>query len=122
MTRFDADLYRAAAEAGERESRSTQQQLAHWARLGKAISDRSTAAGRRVAAALEGTLPTRILTPEEGAAFNAEADARIADLMAEVNLAETVTREGVTAVVVDENGELVTYQADGTTLPLKNTN
>ena len=38
VTRFDADLFEAAAEEGRREHRSARQQLEHWTRLGRECS------------------------------------------------------------------------------------
>lgn len=118
MTRFDAELYRAATAAGKRESRSTQQQLAHWARLGKNLSDRTSVPARRVAAALAGSLLTAELSAEEGIAFDAAVDTAITERMADIDLARTVADEGIRAVFLDEEGELVTFAPDGTTRPV----
>lgn len=93
MTRFDAELYRAATAAAKRESRSTPQQLAHWARLGKNLSDRTIA-------------------------FNAAVDTAITERMADIDLARTVADEGIRAVFLDEEGELVTFAPDDTTRPV----
>ena len=48
MTRFDVELFEAAADEGRRNHRSTRQQLEHWTRLGRQISAHETAARRRI--------------------------------------------------------------------------
>ena len=53
VTRFAADLVDAAAVEGARHSRSTKQQLDHWARVGRTVSTHHSTARRRVEAALE---------------------------------------------------------------------
>jgi len=47
-TRAAVDLADSAAAEGSRQSRSTKQQLDHWARVGRAVSAQHTAARRRV--------------------------------------------------------------------------
>jgi hypothetical protein len=50
ITRVAADLMDSAAAEGARQSRSAEQQLDHWARVGRAVSSQQTAARRRVEA------------------------------------------------------------------------
>jgi hypothetical protein len=66
VTRFEAELVDAADVEGARRSRSARQQLAHWVRLGRAVSNASVAHRPRIEAAPSGQLPTRELTDEEG--------------------------------------------------------
>ena len=114
VTRFSADLVESAAIEGVRQNRSGRQQLEHWARVGRAVSVRHTAARQRVEAALAGQLPSIDLTPEEGEVFNAEIDAAIAEHLASANYGEVLARQGVTTVALDDQGRLVEYRPDGT--------
>ena len=56
VTRIAADLMDSAAAEGARQSRSAKQQLDHWARVGRAVSSRHSAARAKVEAALAGEL------------------------------------------------------------------
>ncbi len=58
VTRFSSELVDAAATEGERENRSARQQLEHWARVGREVSNQRHVARRRVAA-------SRPLSPDE---------------------------------------------------------
>jgi hypothetical protein len=98
-----------AAAEGARQSRSARQQLEHWARVGRAVSSRQTAARRRVEAALTGNLELRELSAEEGAVFNAEIDAAVQERLAGTNYGALLAERGVTTVTLDENGEIVEH-------------
>ena len=65
MTRFDVELFEAAADEGRRNHRSTRQPLEHWTRLGRQISAHETAARRRIVAAKGGEIPLSELATEE---------------------------------------------------------
>ena len=69
MTRFDVELFEAAADEGRRNHRSTRQQLEHWTRLGRQISAHETAARRRIVAAKGGEIPLSELATEERTQF-----------------------------------------------------
>jgi len=118
VTRFASDLVDSAAAEGARSSRSARQQLDHWVRLGRAVSNTSSAARHRVEAALTGQLPTADLTGEEGVTFNAEVTAAIEEDLAASHYGQVLAAEGVTTVALDENGRLVEYAPDGSTTPL----
>ena len=118
VTRFAADLVDAAAAEGARQSRSTKQQLDHWARVGRAVSSQHTASRRRVEAALAGDLELSDLTVEEGVVFNAEVCAAIEESLARPNYGDTLAARGVTTVALDDSGELVEYAPDGSAVPL----
>ena len=118
VTRFAADLVDAAAAEGARQSRSTKQQLDHWARVGRAVSSQHTASRRRVEAALAGDLELSELTVEEGVVFNAEVSAAIEESVARTNYGDTLAARGVTTVALDDSGELVEYAPDGSAVPL----
>jgi hypothetical protein len=117
-TRFAADLIAAAQREAVHESRSTRQQLDHWARLGMRMSMRSTAARRRIERALAGEVPLAALEEEERAVANAELDVDIAGSAARTSYVDQLAREGVTTVVLDEAGRFVERRPDGTTTVL----
>jgi hypothetical protein len=118
VTRFAADLVDAAAVEGARHSRSTKQQLDHWARVGRTVSTHHSTARRRVEAALQGTLALTDLTPEERLVTNAETDAAVAERLRTVHYGDVLAGEGVVTVALDDDGRLVRYAPDGTTTPL----
>ena len=118
VTRFAADLVDAAAVEGARHSRSTKQQLDHWARVGRTVSTHHSTARRRVEAALQGTLALTDLTPEERLVTNAETDAAVAERHRTVHNGDVLAGEGVVTVALDDDGRLVRYAPDGTTTPL----
>ena len=113
MTRFAADLLDSAAAEGARQSRSAKQQLDHWARVGRAVSSRHTAARRRVEAALGGELELADLSEEEGVVFNAEIAAAIQENLADADYGRELGRRGITTVALDEDGQIVEYRPDG---------
>lgn len=118
VTRFAADLVDSAAAEGARQSRSAKQQLDHWARVGRAVSSRHTAARRKVEAALAGDIPLRELTAEEGAVFDAEIAASIEESLARADYGTTLAARGITTVALDEDGQILQYQPDGSTTVL----
>lgn len=113
VTRFAADLVDSAAAEGARQSRSAKQQLDHWARVGRAVSAQQTAARRRVEAALAGQLDVGELTVEEGVVFNAEVSAAIEESLARTNYGDVLAARGITTVALDDDGNIVEYQPDG---------
>ena len=115
VTRFAADLVDAAAVEGARHSRSTKQQLDHWARVGRTVSAHHSAARRRVEAALSGALPLTELSTEERLVANAEADAAVAERLRTVDFGSVLAGEGVVTVALDDDGRLQRYEPDGTT-------
>ena len=117
-TRIAADLFDSAAAEGRRQSRSAKQQLDHWARVGRAVSSRHSAARRKVEAALAGDIPLRELTAEEGAVFDAEIAASIEESLARADYGKTLAARGITTVALDENGDIVQYRPDGSTAAL----
>lgn len=115
VTRFAADLMDSAAAEGVRQSRSAKQQLDHWARVGRAVSSRQSAARRRVEAALAGELELAELGDEEGVVFNAEITAAIEENLAATDYGSVLAVRGVTTVALDENGQIVEHRPDGRT-------
>jgi ParD-like antitoxin of type II bacterial toxin-antitoxin system len=116
VTRFAADLVDSAAVEGARQSRSAKQQLDHWARVGRAVSSRHTAARRRVETALAGELELADLSEEEGVVFNAEIAAAIQENLADADYGRELGRRGITTVALDEDGQIVEHRPDGTSV------
>ncbi len=117
-TRVAADLFDSAAAEGRRQSRSAKQQLDHWARVGRAVSAQQTAPRRRVEAALAGTLPLAELSQEEGVVFNAEITAAVEEKLAQADYGAILAARGITTVAIDDEGRLVEYRPDGTSVTL----
>ncbi len=113
VTRFAADLLDSAAAEGARQSRSAKQQLDHWARVGRAVSSRESAARRRVEAALAGELEVAELSDDEGVVFNAEITAAVEENLASSDYGSVLAKRGITTVALDENGQIVEYRPDG---------
>jgi len=116
VTRFAADLLDSAAAEGARQSRSAKQQLDHWARVGRAVSSRQSAARRRVEAALAGELEMADLTGEEGVVFNAEISAGIQESLAEADYGRVLAGRGVITVALNDRGEMVEHRPDGSSV------
>jgi hypothetical protein len=116
VTRFAADLMDSAAAEGARQSRSAKQQLDHWARVGRAVSSRHSAARRKVEAALAGELALSELSEEEGVVFNAEITAAIQEHLADADYGRVLAGRGITTVALDEDGQIVEHRPDGTSV------
>lgn len=118
VTRFSADLVDAATIEGARQSRSTKQQLDHWARVGRAVTSIASTQRTRVEAALAGRLPIDELSSEESIVVNAEITAAIEENLARVHYGRTLAAAGITTVALDDEGRLVEHHPDGTTIVL----
>ncbi|MEE2035484.1 TA system antitoxin ParD family protein [Rhodococcus chondri] len=118
VTRFSSELVEAAATEGERENRSARQQLEHWARVGREVSDQRRVARRRVEAALAGRVPLRELSPEEGVVFNAEIAAALDESLATGNHIADRAAQGRATIALDEQGRVVKHLPDGTQIVL----
>ena len=116
VTRFAADLLDSAAAEGARQSRSAKQQLDHWARVGRAVSSRHSAARRKVEAALAGELDLAELSEEEGVVFDAEISAAIQESLADADYGRVLAGRGITTVAVNEDGEIVEHRPDGSSV------
>ncbi len=116
VTRFAADLLDSAAAEGARQSRSAKQQLDHWARVGRAVSSRDSAARRKVEEALAGELELGELSREEGVVFNAEISAAIQENLAGTDYGRVLAGRGITTVALNENGEIVEHRPDGSSV------
>ncbi|WP_082908482.1 TA system antitoxin ParD family protein [Dietzia timorensis] len=68
---FPAALVDAAEKAGAQEGRTGREQLEHWVRVGKSISEHSPIANHRVRQALRGELASEDLSEFEAMIFDA---------------------------------------------------
>ncbi len=118
VTRFSAALVDDASAEGAREHRSARQQLEHWARVGRGVAARGTASRRRVEAALAGTLPISGLTEDEEIVFDAEVDALVEERLNDLDHVDDRAAQGFSSVAIDDEGRMVEYRADGTTVIL----
>ena len=118
VTRFSSELVDAAASEGRREQRSARQQLEHWVRVGREVSDQRQVARRRVEAALAGRLPLGDLSIEEGAVFNAEIAASLEESLATGDHVADRAARGLATVPLDEQGRVVKHLPDGTQIVL----
>ena len=118
VTRFAADLLDSAAAEGVRQSRSAKQQLDHWARVGRAVSSRHSAARAKVEAALAGELELAELSAEEGAVFNAEISAAIQESLAHTDYGQVLAGRGIATVALNEDGQIVEHRPDGSSVVL----
>ena len=118
VTRFAADLVESAAAEGARQSRSAKQQLDHWARVGRAVSNQHTAPRRRVEAAMAGELPLADLSVDEGVVFNAEISAAIDEGLSRTDYGQVLAERGITTVALDDAGNIVEHRPDGTSAVL----
>jgi hypothetical protein len=116
VTRTATDLYDSAVAEGARQRRSAKQQLEHWARVGRAVSSRHSAARRRVEAALAGELDLTALSEEEGVVFNAEISAAIQESLAADDYGQALAARGITTVAVNDGGQIVEHRPDGSSV------
>jgi hypothetical protein len=77
-----------------------------------------TAARRRVVAALASELPFADLTEAERLVANADLDASIQMQAQSVSFGERLAAEGVITVALDDEGALVEYRPDGSSVVL----
>lgn len=118
MTRFNVELFEAAAAEGRREHRSARQQLEHWTRMGRELSAHQTATRRRIAAAVRGEVALSELATDERFVANVEIDVAIRERAAATSFGRPLLKAGLTAVALDENGGLTQFLPDGASRPL----
>lgn len=115
VTRLSASLVSDAARVGIEEQRSARQQLEHWVRVGRSVSQRTSASRRRVESALAGTLPSAALTEEESVVFDAEIDALIEERLDTMDHVARRAAAGFASVAMDDAGRMIEYHPDGST-------
>lgn len=106
--RVEADLYDAAKVAGGTLSRSTAQQLSHWARIGRELESARGISSSDIADVLAGRRSYDDLGTREQAVVRAEWDERIAAARTGLNLETGFLDAGESWVEVAPDGTTVT--------------
>jgi hypothetical protein len=109
--RIDDDLYASAKLAGEVQSRSASQQVAHWARIGREIEASASISAKEIAEVLAGSRPYDSLSAKEQAVVRAQWSARMDELRSSLDLARELADAGRTWVELDEHGAVVERSA-----------
>jgi len=105
--RIDDDLFASAKLAGEVQSRSAAQQVAHWARIGREIEASASISPRDVAAVLNGSRPYDGLSAKEQAVVRAEWAERMDARRLALDLSAEFTAKGRSWVELDKEGTVV---------------
>jgi len=105
--RIDDDLYASAKLAGEVQSRSASQQVAHWARVGREIEASAGISHKELSGVLAGSRSYDALNAKEQALVRAEWSERMNSLRGSLNLAEQFAAVGRTWVELDDEGNIV---------------
>ena len=108
-TRIDLELFEAARAKGARASRSAAQQLAHWARIGRAIESAPEINQRRIESVLAGQMAYDALPAEEQSVVRAAWDQRIANRIATLDLVPLLASQPGGFVESDASGNLVEH-------------
>lgn len=114
-TRLDADVYTDAAAVAPTTSRSTAQQLSHWARLGREVEATVIISTRRrtVDAVLAGRGAYDQLTGDEQALVRTAWAERIDDLVDRVDIGRQRHNDGMSYLGLDDAGNVVRHHPDG---------
>jgi hypothetical protein len=111
--RIDPELYEEAATAATVMSRSTTQQIAHWARVGRELEASKDVSMEEIASVLSGARSYDELRNEEQAVVRAFWAERMAAIVSELRLDRLSQAEGRAYVELDEKGEIVRREATG---------
>lgn len=106
-TRIDGDLYESARLAAAAYSRSTAQQITHWARIGRELEAAPAVSQRAIGEVLAGARSYDSLTDKEQAIVRAEWAERIEARRVGLDLEARFAAEGRPYAVLDEHGEVV---------------
>lgn len=110
-TRIDDDVYASAKVVAQLMSRSTAQQIAHWARIGRELEASGQVSHRAIADVLAGARSYDTLDAEEQAVVRAEWAERLDAHREALDLAESFAAEGRTSwVELDDTGNVVRRQ------------
>lgn len=115
-TRIDEDVTDAAKAAAELFSRSTAQQVNHWARIGRELESSASISQRDIAEVLAGRASYDELSAREQAVVRAEWTERMTALREGLDLAAEFTAAGESWTEVDADGTPV-KRAAATTRP-----
>lgn len=111
--RFEAELFEAARARAEVSSRSAAQQLAHWARIGKAFESSPGVDQQAITAVLGGAKSYDDLNRREQAVVRAEWERRVADRALSLNLTSDLEAAGKLWVEADANGHPILHYPAG---------
>src|SRR5690348_16868505 len=106
-TRIDEDVTSAAKAAAELLSRSTAQQVNHWARIGRELEASKSVSQRDIAEVLGGRSSYDALNVREQAIVRAEWTERMTALREGLDLAAEFSAAGEGWVEADEHGRVV---------------
>lgn len=116
--RLPIDIIEAAERAGRTQHRSAAKQLEHWARFGMFFDGQTTAASQRIRSAVSGELSLSELSDDEAVVANATISATISQVSNNTSFADRLAKQGVTTVVMDDDGQMIRRHPDGTTTTL----
>jgi hypothetical protein len=106
-TRIDEDVTSAAKAAAELLSRSTAQQVNHWARIGRELEASKSVSQRDIAQVLGGRTSYDALNVREQAIVRAEWNERMTTLREGMDLANEFSAAGEGWVEADADGRVV---------------
>ncbi|MFP3939660.1 MAG: TA system antitoxin ParD family protein [Thermoanaerobaculia bacterium] len=115
--RIDEELYTAASQAASAMSRSTTQQLTHWARIGRELEASPDVSLEEVAAILRGRREYDAAGAREQAIVRSYWAERMAALRGALRLDREFDAEGRPYVELDEEGNVVLRGADAPATP-----
>jgi predicted trehalose synthase len=113
-TRIDDDLYASAKAVGKLMSRSAAQQIAHWARIGRELEAADSVSARDIARVLNGQSDYDALGSREQAVVRAEWADRMAQRLADLDLAAEFTATGTAYSELDGRGRATRRQSSKT--------
>lgn len=105
--RIDQDLYDDASCTASVQSRSIAQQIAHWARIGRALEASPQFDARSVHQVLAGTMRYDDLGSREQAVVRAEWERGIEEDIRQLDLKQRFDAAGQEYAELDENGQVV---------------
>jgi len=108
--RIDDDVHSSARLAAAAMSRSTAQQIAHWARIGRELELSKTVSHASIAAVLEGQRGYDNLNEHEQAIVRAEWTNRMRTRREALNLEAKFQAEGRSYVELDADGSVVSVE------------
>lgn len=112
--RIDTDLYAAATDVASVMSRSTAQQIVHWARIGRELESAVDVSIDRIADVLRGRESYDELAAEEQAVVRAYWRERMEGLTEALRLDREFASEGRPYVELDDEGEVVRRSPEAT--------
>lgn len=110
-TRIDEDVTNAAKVAAELFSRSTAQQVNHWARIGRELESSASISQRDIAEVLAGQASYDELSAREQAVVRAEWAERMTELREGLDLAAELTATGESWTEAEADGTPVKRSA-----------